>query len=95
LNEVIAMLKSLITGACLVLLLGGCGLTKPAPDKSAQAAVKPPAGCVAQTGTALNVPANACTAFGNTYTREDLERTGHISLAGGLRTLDPAITISH
>jgi hypothetical protein len=95
LNEVIAMLKSLITGACLALLLGGCGLVKPAPDKSAQAAVKPPAGCVAQTGTMMKVPANACTAFGHTYTREDIDRTGSTTLAEGLRVLDPSVTISH
>lgn len=89
------MLKSLITCACLALFLAACAPVKPAPDKSAQAAVKPPAGCVAQTGTMIKTAPNACTAFGNTYTREDIDRTGYTTLGGALRQLDPSVSVGH
>jgi len=87
------MLKSLATATCLALCLGACATTGSTPKTTADAG-KPPAGCVAQTGTLMNVPSNACTAPGNTYSREDLDRTGRVTPAGALRTLDPAITIT-
>jgi hypothetical protein len=84
------MLKSLVTTACLALCLGACATTGSTP-KTAEAG-KPPAGCVAQTGTLMNVPSTACTGPGNVYSKQDLDRTGRTDTSSALRTLDPAIT---
>lgn len=82
------MLKSLVAGACLVMCLAACAT---APKTTADAS-RPPAGCVAQTGTMIKVPPNACTGPGNVYTREDLDRTGSTDVGSALRMLDPAIS---
>jgi hypothetical protein len=88
------MLKSLVTGICLALCLGACATTASTPKTAADAG-KPPAGCVAQTGTMIKVPPTACTGPGNTYSQEDIDRTGRTTVAGALQTLDPSITITH
>jgi hypothetical protein len=86
------MLKPLVIGACLVLCLGACATTGSTPTTTANAG-KPIPGCVAQTGTMMPVPSNACTGPGNTYSREDLDRTGRTDTASALRTLDPSLTV--
>ncbi len=86
------MLKSLVTGACLALCLGACATTGTTPNTTADAG-KPPAGCVAQTGTMMKVPSNACTGPGNVYTKQDLDSTGRTDTASALRALDPALTV--
>jgi hypothetical protein len=92
LEEVIAMLKSLIAGACLALCLGACATTGTTAKTTADAG-KPTAGCVAQTGTLMNVPSNACTGPGNVYSKQDLDNTGRTDTASALRVLDPALTV--
>lgn len=50
--------------------------------------------CLRETGTRLRHRAGErrCTAFsGRVWTREDLQRTGHVDLADALRTLDVSI----
>lgn len=86
------MLKSLAIGACLA-LLSGCATTPSSPDKTATASARPPAGCVGQTATLIPLKdPTACAGFGSTYTRQDIDRTGQLSLDRALQMLDPSIT---
>jgi hypothetical protein len=67
--------------------LSACATTNsPAPKTAANA----PA-CA--TGTRL--PSSTCTAPSRSYSKEDLDRTGQTTVAGGLGMLDPSVTISH
>lgn len=53
--------------------------------------------CLRETGSRIVAHQNAkgqkrCNALpGRAYTREDLDRTGHLNIADALRTLDPAV----
>lgn len=85
------MLKSFAIGAGLALLTGGCGLVRPVPDQTAQTAVKPPAGCVAQTATRVAVKDDACAGAGNTYSKQDIQNTGQQQIGPALSTLDPSL----
>jgi len=87
------MTKSLALGA-LALILAACATAPVSPDKAASANAKPPAGCVGQTATRIPVKdgSTACAGFGNTYTQDDLNRTGQWDLGRALPMLDPSIT---
>lgn len=88
------MLKSFAIGACLV-LLSACAGTPSKPAQTTAANARPPAGCVGQSATRLPVTnPTACAGFGNTYTRDDIDRTGYTTLGPALRMLDPSISIS-
>jgi hypothetical protein len=73
----------------------------PATDADAEAASaateKPPvseANCVRQTGSRIRPRDHktACNGLpGRAYTKEDLDRTGHLNLADALRSLDSSI----
>ena len=71
----------------------------PASDAEATSAAteKPPvseANCVRQTGSRIRPRDHktACNGLpGRAYTKEDLDRTGHLNLADALRTLDSSI----
>ena len=91
------MLRKLSFGACLVVLLAACATTPRAPPTAAAQSAKqmPPAGCVAGTGTALPTKSISCTGPGNTYSSDDLQRTGATTVSGALRRLDPDVTITH
>ena len=91
------MLKTASFTAGLALLLTACAATPGArPTATAQAAKQmPPVGCVASTGTSLPTKPTSCTAHGNTYSLDDLQRTGAVTVPGALPQLDPAITITH
>lgn len=86
------MLKSFATGACL-LLLSACATAPSKPIQATAANAKPPAGCVGQTATLIPVKdPRSCAGFGNTYTKEDLDRTGQTTAGAALQMLDPSIT---
>ena len=66
----------------------------PADAAVAEAGAKPrDAHCLRETGTRIKRrDKNGCiSAFGRSYTREELDRTGHGDLASALSTLDPAV----
>ena len=88
------MMKSLALSAALALMLVGCATAPVSPDKTTTANAKPPAGCVAQTGSLIppKEGSTACTGFGSTYTKQDLDTTGQFDLARALQMLDPSIT---
>jgi outer membrane cobalamin receptor len=85
------MLKLSALSAAFALILTACTLTPPSADKPT-AANAPPAGCVAQTATRIQVKDTACAGPGNTYTKQDIERTGQANLGDALPMLDPAIS---
>jgi hypothetical protein len=91
------MLKTVSFGACLALLLAACATTPRAPPTAAaqSAQQKPPPGCVASTGTMMPTKPNSCTGPGNTYSFDDMKRTGATTTPDALRLLDPALTITH
>jgi hypothetical protein len=88
------MLKIVSFGPCLALLLTACATT-PSAAPTAAAKQMPPAGCVASTATMLPTKPTSCTGPGNTYSFDDLQRTGATTVPGALRLLDPAVTITH
>jgi hypothetical protein len=89
------MLKTLVLGACLVGPLAACTIPSPTREVAQGIALAPahPRGCVAATATRIPVKEQDCAGFGQTYTREDIERTGATDAAGVLRLLDPTLTV--
>ena len=72
----------------------GCASTGNAPSRSTSPPVAAtPAGCVNQTGSLIPQPAGACTAFGHSYSQDDMRTTGRTTVAGALQQLDPTINI--
>jgi hypothetical protein len=51
--------------------------------------------CVGDSSLRTSVKSGPCTVSGRTWTREDLERTGHTDVGRALETLDPSITTHH
>jgi hypothetical protein len=89
------MLKRLVIGACLVLPLAAC--TTPSPTREPVPipafALGTAVGCVPDTATRLPVRAQECGAFGQSYTGEQLQRTGAYDTSEALRVLDPALQV--
>jgi hypothetical protein len=89
------MLKTLVIGACLVGPLAGCTIPSPTreaanmPSFASGAAI----GCVPDTATRLPVRAQECGAFGQSYTGEQLQRTGAHDASEALRLLNPALMV--
>ena len=89
------MLKRLVIGACLVLPLAACTTPSPTrePAQLPAFALGPTVGCVPDTATRLPVRAQECGAFGQSYTGEQLLRTGSQDVSEALRLLDPALQV--
>jgi hypothetical protein len=89
------VLKELVIGACLVLPLAACTSPSPTrePAKTPAFASGPAVGCVPYTATRLPVRAQECSAFGQSYTGEQLQRTGAYDASEALRLLDPALQV--
>jgi hypothetical protein len=85
------MLKTLVTGTCLILLAACASTPKSEPPKSAALAAKPPAGCVSHTATRLPRTDTDCAEFGQSYDQDDLKRTGYPDVGQALRNIDPSI----
>jgi hypothetical protein len=86
------MLKSLLTGACLLAALAGCAST---PQKHAGTTAAASTTCLAS-GSRVPVGPGQCAAYGQSYSGEELRQTGHEeNLARALATLDPSITVQH
>jgi len=90
--QVITLLKNSLAGATAMVALAACG-TSPPLHGSAPAVAKPRVGCVSDTATHLPVTPNECAGVGNTYTKQDLDRTGQVDTADALRALDPSVRV--
>jgi len=81
----------------IVALVSLCACAQPT------AAVKPTAGptlagqrnsaCLSETGSRIPSSGASCSAFGHSYSSEDINSTGSTTAAGSLRLLDPSITV--
>lgn len=90
------MLKAVSFGAGLALLLAACATSPGARPTPAQAATRAqPPGCVASTGTMMPTRPDSCTGPGNTYSLDQMKRTGATTTPDALRLLDPSVTIAH
>ncbi len=87
------MWKNTLIAAAFALSLSACATQPAAQSANATAKAQPPPGCVATTGTAIPVSPGTCAGFGNTYTQQDIARTGQTSVAGALSVLDPALSV--
>jgi hypothetical protein len=82
-------MASLSVIAAALALAACASTTATSPTKPTAAAV--PAGCVHDTGSRLSTP-SGCTAFGRSYSQEDIARTGQWTASSALELLDPTIT---
>jgi hypothetical protein len=89
------MLKPLLTIASLLLALAACATVSPTGEvaRTASLAAVPDRGCLTATATRLPLKPDDCAALGQTYTQEDILRTGAHDTAEALRLLDPALRV--
>lgn len=75
-----------------VVVLGGAALFGCATQnaKPNSAAAQNPA-CLTDTGSRITDP--KCRGFGQSYSSADIDRTGKVSAADALATLDPSVTV--
>ena len=83
------MLKTLVPAACLVLSLAACA---PAPTRPTEKMASSPPGCV-RTASRINNKNDDCAGFGQSYTQQDIQRTGGTDAGQALRLLDPTLTV--
>jgi uncharacterized low-complexity protein len=82
-----ALAGALILAACAA----GTADLKPGSNASKTAAQNP--GCLSQTGSRITSTGTQCSAFGRSYSNEDIQRTGATTADDALRLMDPAITV--
>jgi putative hemolysin len=85
-----------VSAIAAALALAACATATPnvKPNATSAAASKNPA-CVSQTGSRIPVERADCTAFGRSYSGDDLDRTGRTTVGDALAVLDPSITVHH
>jgi hypothetical protein len=71
-------------------VLFGCATTAQNAKPNSSAAAQNPA-CLTETGT--RVSDAQCRGYGRSYSSADIDRTGKISAADALATLDPSVTV--
>jgi hypothetical protein len=84
------MRKLLTLGAFLALTVAACAT--PPPTAPVAQAAKPATGCVPQTASRLPVKDGECSAFGASYSKQELDSTGQPFADQSLRMLDPSVT---
>jgi hypothetical protein len=84
------MLKALLITAAACSVLAGCATSTPKTADGA-AAKTPPVSCL-KTGSRIQLKDGECAnVSGHAFTRDDLDRTGAISVEEALRRLDPTV----
>ena len=85
--------RTCAAGALLAALsIYGCTTTNPQPTTAAAR----PSTCLTSTGS--RIPAGSgttCTAYGQTYSKTDIDQTGKTTVGGALSLLDPSLTVTH
>jgi hypothetical protein len=78
-----------------VLILAACATDTAGvrPKSAASAAVAQNPACLTQTGSRIAGNNANCSAFGRSYSSEDISRTGQTTAAEALPLLDPSITV--
>jgi hypothetical protein len=95
LMEVNAMLMKLLPGACVALALIACASHAPRESTKTANANEPPIGCVYDTATRIPVNPKNCPAFGNTFTKDQINSTGKVEVGQALQMLDTSVTTHH
>jgi hypothetical protein len=85
-----------VSAIAAALVLAACAATAPnvKPNTASAAVAKNPA-CLGQTGNRIPGDRADCAAFGRSYSRDDIDRTGRTNLGDALADLDPSISIRH
>ena len=80
-----------------ILILAACAAriadVKPNADASTTVARHP--ACLSQTGSRIAGGDAHCSAFGRSYSNDDIDRTGATTAGEALRLLDPSATVHH
>jgi hypothetical protein len=77
--------------AAAVLSLAGCASTSGTKPTAAVTEQNP--NCLTSTASRIPVSSPDCSAFGRSYSQEDIGRTGATTPGGALRLLDPSLTV--
>jgi hypothetical protein len=89
------MLKMFLTLAVTCVVASGCASTASAPKSPTATAADTPANADCKYMiTGSRIPQNGC-APGQTYTQEDLQRTGQQQTSKALDSADPTVQIHH
>ena len=91
------MPKSLLAGAALVLALAACATVPPTSEVARTASLVParaaaPA-CVGATASRIPMRPGECGEFGESFNRDDIQRTGQNDVGAALEILDPSLTV--
>jgi len=80
-----------------VLILAACAArtadVKPKVEALRTVAQHP--ACLSQTGSRIAPTGANCSAFGHSYSNDDIDRTGATTAGEALRLLDPSVTVHH
>jgi hypothetical protein len=63
------------------------------PGTQVAAASEPNSACLSETGSRIPKTGTGCSAFGHSYSNEDINRTGSTTAGGSLRLMDPSVTV--
>jgi len=87
-------LRILSAIASLVVLTACAGSNVGAkPDAGTTLVSERNPGCLKDTGSRIPSDGASCSAFGRSYSSDDINRTGSTTASGALRLLDPSITV--
>jgi hypothetical protein len=77
-----------------VLILAACATnTADVKPRAAASALGQNPACLTQTGRRISTKDMNCSAFGRSYSSDDISRTGATTAAEALRLMDPSITV--
>jgi hypothetical protein len=85
-----------VSAIATALVLAACAATSPnvKPNATSAAAAANPS-CLSQTGSRITSDRADCPAFGRSFSRDDIDRTGKTNVGDALAELDPSITVHH
>lgn len=89
-------LRATIAIASLLVLVACAATTSDVkPNATAAGAVAQNPACLTQTGSRIIDKKGDCSAFGRSYSKDDIDRTGSVTAGEALQMMDPSITVHH
>jgi hypothetical protein len=88
-------LRTISAVAALVVLCACAGQNAVKPDAGTTSANQKNPACLSDTGSRLPSGGANCSAYGRSYSSDDIDRTGSSTAGGALRLLDPSLTVTH
>jgi hypothetical protein len=83
------------TAIATALVLAACAATPNVKPDTTSAAIAQNPACLTETGSRIAGDRANCTAYGRSYSSDDIDRTGKVDAADALKLLDPSITVHH